>query len=71
VAQTLRWRSALELVVYRAVNLAHVMFGPHVDQMFGLSLSDPVVPDRFVDAPVGLLTNGVYTDGPTHSRAPR
>jgi AcrR family transcriptional regulator len=38
------------LVLYRAVHLAHIVFGPLVEQMFGLSLSDPAVLGRFVCA---------------------
>jgi AcrR family transcriptional regulator len=48
------------LVLYRAVHLAHIMFGPLVEQMLGLSLSDPAVLERFRDAAVDLLTRPVF-----------
>ena len=44
------------LVLYRAINLAHIVFGPLIEQMLNLSLSDPVVLARFRDAAVDLLT---------------
>ena len=48
------------LVLYRAVNLAHIVFGPLIEQMLGLSLSDPAVLERFRDAAVDLLTHPVF-----------
>jgi AcrR family transcriptional regulator len=60
------------LVLYRAVHLAHIVFGPLVEQMLGLSLSDPVVLSRFRDAAVDLLTRPVFApdaDGPAGTRA--
>jgi AcrR family transcriptional regulator len=52
------------LVLYRAINLAHIIFGPLVEQMLGLSLSDPVVLERFRDAAVDLLTRPVFNETP-------
>lgn len=52
------------LVLYRAVHLAHIMFGPLVEQMLGLSLSDPAVLERFRDAAVDLLTRPVFGEAP-------
>jgi AcrR family transcriptional regulator len=52
------------LVLYRAVNLAHIVFGPLVEQMLGLSLSDPVVLERFRDAAVDLLTRPLFNEAP-------
>jgi AcrR family transcriptional regulator len=48
------------LVLYRAVNLAHIVFGPLVEQLLGLSLSDPGVAERFRDAAVDLLTRPLF-----------
>ena len=48
------------LVLYRAVHLAHIVFGPLVEQMLGLSLSDPAVLGRFREAAVDLLTRPVF-----------
>jgi AcrR family transcriptional regulator len=52
------------LVLYRAINLAHIVFGPLIEQMLNLSLSDPVVLERFRDAAVDLLTHPVYNEAP-------
>jgi AcrR family transcriptional regulator len=52
------------LVLYRAVNLAHIVFGPLIEQMLNLSLSDPVVLERFRDAAVDLLTRPLFTEAP-------
>jgi AcrR family transcriptional regulator len=52
------------LVLYRAINLAHIVFGPLVEQMLGLSLSDPVVLERFRDAAVDLLTRPLFNEAP-------
>jgi len=52
------------LVLYRAVNLAHILFGPLIEQMLGLSLEDPAVLERFRDAAVDLLTRPVLTAPP-------
>ena len=52
------------LVLYRAINLAHIVFGPLIEQMLGLSMSDPVVLERFRDAAVDLLTHPVYNEAP-------
>jgi AcrR family transcriptional regulator len=57
------------LVLYRAVHLAHIVFGPLVEQMLGLSLSDPVVLARFRDAAVDLLTHPVFEDTPRSGKA--
>ena len=43
---------------------AHIVFGPLVEQMFGLSLSDPAVLGRFRDAAVDLLTHPVFGEVP-------
>jgi AcrR family transcriptional regulator len=56
------------LVLYRAVNLAHIMFGPLVEQMLGVSLADPAVLERFRDAAVDLLTVPVFREGETRDR---
>ena len=64
------------LVLYRAVHLAHIVFGPLVEQMFGLSLSDPRY-SAIKDAAVGLLTHPVFGevpadgDGPAGTPGPR
>jgi hypothetical protein len=50
-------------VLYRAINLAHIVFGPLVEQMLNVSLSDPVVLERFRDAAVDLLTHRRNGDG--------
>jgi AcrR family transcriptional regulator len=50
------------LVLYRSVHLAHIMFGPLVEQMLGLSLTDPAVLARFREAAVDLLTRPVFGD---------
>src|ERR1700761_2696300 len=50
------------LVLYRAINLAPIIFGPLIEQMLGLSLSDPAVLARFRDAAVDLLTHPVYPE---------
>jgi len=52
------------LVLYRAINLAHIVFGPLVEQMLGLSLTDPAVLERFCNAAVDLLTNPVFKATP-------
>ena len=52
------------LVLYRAVNLAHIVFGPLVEQMLGLSLADPAVLGRFREAAVDLLTRPVFGETP-------
>lgn len=52
------------LVLYRAINLAHIVFAPLIEQMLGLSLADPVVLERFRDAAVDLLTHPVFTEEP-------
>jgi hypothetical protein len=57
------------LVLYRAVHLAHIVFGPLVEQMFGLSLSDPAVLGRFRDAAVDLLTHPVFGEVPADGDA--
>jgi hypothetical protein len=51
-------------VLYRAINLAHIVFGPLIEQMLNLSMSDPVVLARFRDAAVDLLTHPVYNQAP-------
>jgi AcrR family transcriptional regulator len=48
------------LVLYRAVHLAHILLGPLIEHMLGLSLSDPAVLERFRDAAVDLLTHPVF-----------
>ena len=50
------------LVLYRAINLAHIVFGPLVEQTLGLSLSDPAVLERFRNAAVDLLTHPVFNE---------
>jgi AcrR family transcriptional regulator len=57
------------LVLYRAINLAHIVFGPLVEQMLGLSLSDPAVLERFRDAAVDLLTRPVFSAPPDDAPA--
>jgi AcrR family transcriptional regulator len=57
------------LVLYRAVHLAHIVFGPLVEQMLGLSLSDPAVLARFRDAAVDLLTHPVFGEAPGLGKA--
>jgi AcrR family transcriptional regulator len=52
------------LVLYRAINLAHIVFGPLIEQTLGLSLSDPAVLERFRDAAVDLLTRPVFNETP-------
>jgi len=52
------------LVLYRAVNLAHIVFGPLIEQTLGLSLADPAVLERFRDAAVDLLTHPLFTEAP-------
>jgi AcrR family transcriptional regulator len=49
------------LVLYRAVHLAHIMFGPLIEQMLGLPLTDPAVLARFREAAVDLLTRPVFS----------
>ncbi|MGH3248756.1 MAG: TetR/AcrR family transcriptional regulator [Trebonia sp.] len=53
------------LVLYRAIHLAHIIFGPLIEEMFSLSLSDPAVLERFRDAAVDLLTHPVFYPDPT------
>jgi len=48
------------LVLYRAINLAHIVFGPLIEQTLGLSLTDPAVLERFRNAAVDLLTHPLY-----------
>ena len=57
------------LVLYRAVHLAHIMFGPLVEQMLGLSLTDPAVLERFRNAAVDLLTHPVFNAPPDDAPA--
>lgn len=52
------------LVLYRAVHLAHIVFGPLIEQVLGLSLSDPAVLVRFANAAVDLLTHPVFNASP-------
>jgi AcrR family transcriptional regulator len=57
------------LVLYRALHLTHILFGPLIEQLLDLSLSDPAVLERFRDATVDLLTRPVFgetgaDDGP-------
>lgn len=52
------------LVLYRAVHLAHIVFGPLIEQVLGLSLTDPAVLGRFADAAVDLLTHPVFNASP-------
>lgn len=52
------------LVLYRAINLAHIVFGPLIEQMLGLSLSDPIVLERFSNAAIDLLTRPVFNEAP-------
>jgi AcrR family transcriptional regulator len=56
------------LVLYRAINLAHIVFGPLVEQMLGLSPSDPAVLARFRDAAIDLLTHPLYNETPPGPR---
>jgi len=53
------------LVLYRAINLAHIVFGPLVEQMLGLSLTDPAVLERFRNAAIDLLTHPVFNVPPS------
>ena len=55
------------LVLYRAINLAHIFFGPLIEQMLGLSLTDPAVLERFADAAVDLLTHPVFIEAPSNA----
>ena len=57
------------LVLYRAINLAHIVFGPLVEQMLGLSLTDPAVLERFRNAAVDLLTHPVFNAPPDDAPA--
>ena len=52
------------LVLYRAINLAHIVFGPLIEQMLNVSLADPAVVERFREAAVDLLTRPVFTEPP-------
>jgi AcrR family transcriptional regulator len=52
------------LVLYRAINLAHIIFGPLIEQTLGLSLTDPAVLERFRDAAVDLLTHPMFNAPP-------
>jgi len=58
------------LVLYRAINLAHIVFGPLIEQMLGLSLTDPAVLERFRNAAVDLLTHPVFTEAPADGQRP-
>jgi AcrR family transcriptional regulator len=57
------------LVLYRAINLAHIVFGPLIEQTLGLSLTDPAVLERFASASVDLLTHPVFTEAEPGSAA--
>jgi AcrR family transcriptional regulator len=59
------------LVLYRAINLAHIVFGPLIEQSLGLSLADPAVLERFRDAAIDLLTHPVFTEVPADAPAAR
>ena len=59
------------LVLYRALNLAHIIFGPLIEQMLNVSLSDPAVLERFRDAAIDLLTHPVFTEAPADADASR
>lgn len=52
------------LVLYRAIHLTHILFAPLLEQMLGLSLTDPAVLARFTDAAVDLLTHPVFIEPP-------
>jgi AcrR family transcriptional regulator len=52
------------LVLYRAINLAHIVFGPLIEQMLGISLTDPAVAERFAEAAVDFLTHPVFDEQP-------
>jgi AcrR family transcriptional regulator len=52
------------LVLYRAINLAPIIFGPLIEQTLGLSLTDPAVLERFRNATVDLLTRPLFNDPP-------
>ena len=53
------------LVLYRAINLAPIVFGPLIEQMLNVSLADPAVVERFREAAVDLLTRPVFNEMPT------
>lgn len=42
----------------------HIVFGPLVEQTLGLSLTDPLVLERFRNAAVNLLTRPVFNEAP-------
>ena len=56
------------LVLYRAINLAHIVFGPLVEQMLGLSVTDPAVLERFREAAVDLLTRPLFAEASAEGR---
>ncbi len=58
------------LVLYRAINLAHIVFGPLIEQTLGLSLTDPAVLERFRNAAVDLLTRPVFNAPPDNDAPP-
>jgi AcrR family transcriptional regulator len=58
------------LVLYRAINLAHIIFGPLIEQMLGLPLTDPAVVERFAEAAVDLLTRPVFNEVRTLDATP-
>jgi hypothetical protein len=51
-------------VLSRAISLAHIVFGPLVEQMLGLSLSDQAVLALFRDAAIDLLTRPLLNAAP-------
>ena len=52
------------LVLYRAINLAPIVFGPLIEQMLNVSLADPAVVERFREAAVDLLTRPLFNEMP-------
>jgi AcrR family transcriptional regulator len=52
------------LVLYRAINLAPIVFGPLIEQTLNVSLSDPAVAERFREAAVDLLTRPLFNQTP-------
>lgn len=50
------------LILYRALNLAHIVFAPLLEELTGVSLTDPESLERFREASVDLFTRPLFLD---------
>lgn len=52
------------LLLFRSLNLAHIIYGPIIEEVLGIDLAAPEALERFREATIDLLTRPLYNTDP-------